>query len=97
MPSIHRNTQTAPRANIFRRDQSTAHDLASFKHLMRYNDWRHDPLSQGSPFASICGRGDLAPEGADFGPVLKGCYDSKVGGRLGWGARGGVCWRAVHA
>jgi hypothetical protein len=63
---------------MFRRDQSDAKDVASFKHVMRYNDWRHDPLSAGAPFAAICGRGDLAPEGADFGPVLKGCYDSKV-------------------
>ncbi|KIY95032.1 putative phospholipase B-like 2, partial [Monoraphidium neglectum] len=70
--------QISPRAKMFRRDQSDAKDVASFKHVMRYNDWRHDPLSAGAPFAAICGRGDLAPEGADFGPVLKGCYDSKV-------------------
>ncbi|GBF96124.1 hypothetical protein Rsub_08872 [Raphidocelis subcapitata] len=69
---------TSPRANIFRRDQSTVRDLPSLKHLMRYNDWRRDPLSEGSPFASVCARGDLAPEGAEYGPILKGCYDTKV-------------------
>jgi hypothetical protein len=74
-----------------RRDQAAAGaGLPAFKRLMRYNDWKHDPLSGGAPFAAVCGRGDLAPEGADFGPVLKGCYDSKV--------RWGVCdlvWGAV--
>ncbi|KAI8474290.1 MAG: phospholipase B-like protein [Monoraphidium minutum] len=77
-PTAWLKYQTAPRANIFRRDQSGASDLASFKAIMRYNNWQSDPLSGGAPFASVCGRGDLAPEGAEFGPVLKGCYDSKV-------------------
>lgn len=75
-PSAHQ--QNSPRAAIFRRDQAAARDLAAFKRLMRANDWQRDPLSEGAPFAAVCARGDLAPAGAEFGPVLKGCYDSKV-------------------
>lgn len=41
---------------------------------MRYNDYRHDPLSDGHPAAAVCARGDLAAKGA----IPKGCYDTKV-------------------
>ncbi|WIA33202.1 hypothetical protein OEZ86_006348 [Tetradesmus obliquus] len=66
--------QVSPRANIFRRDQGNVHDLEHLKHLMRYNDFQNDDLSNGQPVASVCSRGDLAKTGA----IPKGCYDTKV-------------------
>eukprot|EP00048_Salpingoeca_helianthica_P016501 m.232648 g.232648 ORF g.232648 m.232648 type:complete len:533 (-) comp18811_c0_seq1:170-1768(-) len=62
-----------PRANIFRRDQGTVVDLATFQTIMRDNNYKTDPLSKGSPFNAICSRGDLASP-----PSLGGCYDTKV-------------------
>jgi len=53
----------APRANIFRRDQGAVKDLATFKKIMLFNNWQNDPLSLGSPWNSIVGRGDLVPDG----------------------------------
>ncbi|XP_064459280.1 putative phospholipase B-like 2 [Ornithodoros turicata] len=56
----------SPRARIFRRDQGTVTDIASLIHLMRYNDFEHDPLSfcdqcEPKPNAenSIAARSDL--------------------------------------
>ncbi len=66
----------SPRANIFRRDQGRLSSLADMKRLMRSNDYTHDKLSGGHPYAAVCARGDLAAKGA----IPKGCYDSKVGG-----------------
>ncbi|GFR79104.1 phospholipase B-like [Elysia marginata] len=66
--------QLAPRAKIFRRDQSTVKDLTSMKAIMRYNDFKHDPYAGGSPWGAICSRGDLDPQN----PVVDGCYDTKV-------------------
>jgi hypothetical protein len=65
--------QAAPRSKIFRRDAGAVTDLASLKHLMRYNGFPNDPLSGGSPFGAICSRGDLAEK-----PAPVGCYDTKV-------------------
>jgi hypothetical protein len=53
--------QKCPRANIFRERQPRATSVEGMKHLMRYNDWRHDPLSLGCAFWSLAARGDLAP------------------------------------
>merc|ERR1739848_430504 len=64
----------APRARIFRRDQSKAVDLDSFKAVLRYNDYLNDPLSEGNPMWAICSRGDLTA--TNPGPF--GCYDTKV-------------------
>ncbi|KAH9489509.1 Phospholipase B-like 1 [Bulinus truncatus] len=65
--------QLAPRAKIFRRDQSKVLDLNSMKKLMRSNDYRHDPYSENSPGDTICARFDL-----DKSPIGAGCYDTKV-------------------
>ncbi|KXZ56769.1 hypothetical protein GPECTOR_1g693 [Gonium pectorale] len=67
--------QIAPRAQIFRRDQGGVEGLESLKRLMRYNDWRHDPVAEGNPVGAVCARGDLAP-GEEA--LAKGCFDSKV-------------------
>lgn len=63
-----------PRAKIFRRDQGGVTDLTSLKHIMRYNDYKNDPYSEGNPCKSICCRNDLQTYGASPG----GCYDTKV-------------------
>jgi len=65
--------QNAPRAQIFRRDQGSVTDLTSFQHIMRYNNFKVDPISKGSPFSAICSRGDLGTSNEAFG-----CTDTKV-------------------
>jgi len=66
--------QLAPRAKIFRRDQATVKDFKTMQHIMRYNDYKNDPYSEGNPCNSICCRGDLDKKN----PIPNGCYDSKV-------------------
>ncbi|XP_005096538.2 phospholipase B-like 1 [Aplysia californica] len=64
----------APRASIFRRDQGKVKDMESMKAIMRYNDYKNDPYSYGSPWGAICSRGDLVK-----GMTMPdGCYDTKV-------------------
>lgn len=67
----------APRAKIFRRDQDTVVDMPSFQAIMRQNNYKTDPYSQGDPTAAICARGDLQG-GTHEKPSAGGCYDSKV-------------------
>ncbi|XP_020608826.1 phospholipase B-like 1 [Orbicella faveolata] len=67
--------QLAPRAMIFRRDQGKVVDIKSMKHILRYNDYPHDPYSDKNPYNSICSRGDLLIP-SDRSP--DGCYDTKV-------------------
>ncbi|KAL9980614.1 hypothetical protein ACROYT_G009222 [Oculina patagonica] len=56
-----------PRAQIFKRDQGKVYDLNSLMKLMRYNDYKHDPLSKCSckpPYSAenaISARSDLNP------------------------------------
>lgn len=74
--SKHNPDQThelAPRAKIFRRDQSTVADMKSMKHILRYNNYKMDKYSEGDACNSICCRGDLS-----FHYSLSGCYDTKV-------------------
>ena len=66
--------QLAPRAKIFRRDQATVVDMDSFKKIMRYNNFEHDPYAEGNPDNAICARGDLSPSH----PSAGGCLDCKV-------------------
>jgi hypothetical protein len=63
----------APRAKIFRRDEGKVTSVEAFEHIMRYNDYKDDPYSKGSPMNAICSRGDL-----ESTPSLGGCYDTKV-------------------
>lgn len=63
----------APRAKIFRRDQSSVKDMVTMKRLMRFNNFKHDPYSEFDACNSICCRGDLK-----FNPSNMGCYDTKV-------------------
>jgi len=64
----------APRAKIFRRDETKVTDLQSLRDLMRYNDYLNDDYANGDPWAAICSRGDLDPTS----PSAGGCYDTKV-------------------
>ncbi|CAL1534213.1 unnamed protein product [Lymnaea stagnalis] len=66
--------QLAPRAKIFRRDQSKVKDMKSMKAVMRSNDYKNDTYSGGSAWGAICARGDLVDEA----PSASGCYDTKV-------------------
>jgi hypothetical protein len=66
--------QLAPRAKIFRRDQSAVVDLRTMKELLRYNDYVHDVYSDSDPWNTICSRGDLSTTS----PSPNGCYDTKV-------------------
>ncbi|KAJ8387576.1 hypothetical protein AAFF_G00152720 [Aldrovandia affinis] len=63
-----------PRAKIFRRDQAGVTDLASLKHIMRYNNYKNDPYAKGDPCKTICCRNDLREQR----PGPGGCYDTKV-------------------
>lgn len=51
--------------------QGTVVDMDSFKAILRYNDYKNDPISNGNPYNAICSRGDLAGKAS-------GCYDTKV-------------------
>jgi hypothetical protein len=53
------NYDNDPRGRIFKRDHASVTDVASMLELMNYNDYRHDPLSNGDPCAAIACRVDL--------------------------------------
>merc|ERR1712151_829013 len=71
--------QLAPRAKIFRRDNTKVVDMESFKRLMRYanysDPYAHDESGNVDYGAAICMRGDLADAGNG---KAGGCYDTKV-------------------
>lgn len=62
------------RARIFRRDQSKVDGIETFKKLMRYNNYKHDPLSEMNPWEGIAARGDLSLSN----PVCRGATDAKI-------------------
>lgn len=71
------NYHTNARANIFRRDAGSVHNILDFKHFMRYNKYQTDELSDKNPSFSISARYDLA---LDHDLVsCKGAFDAKVG------------------
>ncbi|CAK5100633.1 unnamed protein product [Aphanomyces euteiches] len=66
--------QNCSRAKIFARDAPKVNSLAVLKHLLRYNDFQHDPLSFQDPGRSVAARYDLSS--TDF--ALNGAIDAKV-------------------
>jgi hypothetical protein len=66
--------QQAPRAKIFRRDQSSANDLESMQYLMRYNQFQTDIYAESDPWGAIAARGDLDTSS----PYAGGGYDTKI-------------------
>eukprot|EP00668_Euglena_longa_P003718 GGOE01004364.1.p1 GENE.GGOE01004364.1~~GGOE01004364.1.p1 ORF type:complete len:600 (+),score=169.97 GGOE01004364.1:147-1802(+) len=63
------------RARIFQRDAPKVETLAQLKRLIRYNNFRVDPLSQGMASHAIAARYDLL-DGDDA--TLEGATDAKV-------------------
>ena len=51
-------------------------DMRTFQKIMRYNDFKNDPFSEGNPDNAICARGDLRTD-AQGGPTPGGCLDAK--------------------
>eukprot|EP01091_Cochliopodium_minus_P014611 TRINITY_DN4993_c0_g1_i2.p1 TRINITY_DN4993_c0_g1~~TRINITY_DN4993_c0_g1_i2.p1 ORF type:complete len:529 (+),score=128.13 TRINITY_DN4993_c0_g1_i2:1-1587(+) len=66
-----------PRARIFARDQSKVNSLDAFKFIMRYNDFKNDPLSLGDAGNAISSRYDLNPSNSSDYSAFGG-LDSKV-------------------
>jgi len=70
-----------PRAEIFRRDSNKVDSIDGIRAMLRYNDFMHDPLSQGNPGMAISSRFDLVT-GNQTNPFLTrsafGGVDSKV-------------------
>ena len=62
------------RAKIFRRDHSKIKNIHDFKKIMRYNNYKVDPLSLNDPGKAIASRFDLD----DTDPSCMGAYDGKV-------------------
>lgn len=46
--------QLAPRADLFRRDEGAAQDLAALRALMRSNHWRNDTSVRCTPAPRTC-------------------------------------------
>ena len=70
-----------PRAKIFRRDQNTVVDVPSMQKMIRYNNWEHDPFSEGNPCNQISSRCDLVkgnPANPDVQQSAFGSVDGKV-------------------
>lgn len=64
----------APRAKIFRRDQTNVKNMTTMFDIMRYNGYKiGDPYAEGSPINAICSRGDLMSV-----PMAGGCTDTKA-------------------
>lgn len=65
------------RAKIFARDYQAVESLEDMKHIMRYNKWQTDPLSQGDACLSISARCDLEDPSVDD-PSPGGALDGKI-------------------
>eukprot|EP00668_Euglena_longa_P046986 GGOE01062753.1.p1 GENE.GGOE01062753.1~~GGOE01062753.1.p1 ORF type:complete len:653 (-),score=146.74 GGOE01062753.1:677-2608(-) len=68
--------RSCARAQIFAQRAPTVESLADLRGLLRYNDWRVDPLCRGRPSNGIAARYDLERDGKLF--ALEGGIDTKV-------------------
>jgi len=80
-----------PRANIFRRDQSSVKDMPTMIKLMRYNDFQHDPLSTCNCTPPYSGENTISAR-SDLNPV-NGTY---AFGALGHRAHGGTDMKVTN-
>ena len=69
--------------------------LDDLKALMRYNDYKNDPLSHNNPMDAICSRGDLLG-GSHTTRSTDGCYDTKVSSWAAMQERGTLWAEAVN-
>ncbi|XP_041362264.1 phospholipase B-like 1 isoform X2 [Gigantopelta aegis] len=74
MKGLDFSYQMAPRAKIFRRDHGKVNSVKTIQEILRSNDYKNDPFSEGNPCKAICCRGELRKEA----PFLGGCIDTKV-------------------
>jgi hypothetical protein len=65
--------QLAPRAEIFRRDETKVVDVESLGDLLRYNNYKNEEYADDNACNTICCRGDLTATPGPFG-----CVDTKV-------------------
>ena len=65
---------TSSRANIFRAKQGDVKTIEDVKKLMRYNNYKSDPLAKKDPCLTLACRADLRA----VGPKCSGAYDAKV-------------------
>mmetsp|Transcript_16858 Transcript_16858/g.36492 ORF Transcript_16858/g.36492 Transcript_16858/m.36492 type:complete len:608 (+) Transcript_16858:113-1936(+) len=66
--------QLAPRAKILRRDEGQVVSPLSLAQVLRSAKWGNDSFSDGTPYGSMCPRGDLDPAE----PKPYGCTDAKA-------------------
>jgi hypothetical protein len=64
------------RSRIFRRDANKVETIADMQHMMQYNDYLNDPISDRNPCNSIAARCDLTNSG-DLGDC-SGALDAKI-------------------
>jgi hypothetical protein len=81
----------APRAEILRRDAQLAVNVTTMQRLIRYNDWQHDPLSQGRANFQIASRGDLIVPANASHPSECRCWAACVVCDVCVHGRGRVC------
>jgi hypothetical protein len=71
------NYETCARANIFRQRQSTVDGPKTMGELLRYNNYKNDPLSLDNPGYAIASRFDLQSASSPQDRFCGGGYDSK--------------------
>ena len=65
------------RANLFRKYQGNVKDIDSYKKLLRFDDYKNEPLAKGDPGNVIAERADLYKETQNVKPRCYGCTDLK--------------------
>ena len=68
------------RAKLFKKLQTTVHDIESFKYVLRYNHFQTDPLQLQDPTLALSARGDLRVAR----PSAFGAIDCKVSSYSMW-------------
>lgn len=67
-----------PRAKIFHRDHKKVTDLIGMQRIMMYNDWQHDPFSEGCPGNAIAARFDIQAPKCSMSRLANGATDAKL-------------------